>query len=224
MITIPFTGLLFDLDGTLVNSIPSVTRSWTTWATKKGLEPEYVLSRIHGRPAIESISELLPNASPQEIQDEMIWMEELEATDITGIKPIAGARELLHHLNELNVPWAIVTSGTIPVASARIKAGNLPMPKVLITPECITKGKPNPEPYLKGAEVLGLNIESCICFEDASVGVRSGKAAQAKVIGVLSHGEKEALSEADFVIDCLHEVTITKQDPTELRLTVHRLL
>ncbi|MCQ9083551.1 HAD-IA family hydrolase [Vibrio harveyi] len=224
MITIPFAGLLFDLDGTLVNSIPSVTRSWTTWAIKKGLEPDYVLSRIHGRPAIESISELLPNASRQEIQNEVIWLEELEARDTTDIEVIAGAQELLHQLNEFEVPWAIVTSGTIPVASARIKAGKLPMPNVLITPERISKGKPDPEPYLKGAEELDLNIESCICFEDASAGIHSGKTAKAKVVGMFSHGEKDALIEADYIVDNWRDVSVIKNELGEFQMILSRML
>lgn len=223
MVTIPFSGLLFDLDGTLVSSIPAVTRSWTMWANNNGLDPKYVLSRIHGRPAIESIRELLSGASETDIQHAMVWLEHSESTDTHGVTPIEGAIDLLTSLDVLNVPWAIVTSGTIPVANARIKAAGLPMPKHLITLECVTRGKPDPEPYLVGAKALGLDITDCLCFEDASAGVISAKTANAKkVLAVLSHSTKEKLSQADHWVENYLGFEVKKSQFTGFELKLPR--
>ena len=205
---IPFKGLLFDLDGTLVDSIPAVTRAWSQWAQIKGLDPEHVLSVIHGRPAMESISELLEDASQAEVVREFQWLEDYESTDTKGTKALPGSVALLNALNEKQVPWAIVTSGTLPVANARIKAAGLPLPKVLVTPEKLTNGKPHPEPYLTGAKELGLSAEQCICFEDTQAGLLAGKAANAVAIGILSHASKAELPAADYHIRSMAELEL----------------
>ncbi len=220
MSSIPFKGLLFDLDGTLVDSIPAVTRAWSKWAIEKGLEPEYVLSRIHGRPAVDSITELLGNASAEQIEQEFKWLEDYESTDTQGTVALDGAVNLLHGLNELDVPWAIVTSGTLPVATARIRAAGLPLPKVLITPEKLQNGKPHPEPFLTGASELGLDAADCVCFEDAKAGVISAKQASSTVVAVLSHATKEDLPEADYYISSPADVTIASDPELGFSLTV----
>lgn len=212
MKSIPFDALLFDLDGTLVDSIPAVTKAWSMWAESKGLEPGYVLSRIHGRPAIESITELLSSASEDELQTEFKWLEEYEATNTEGTVALEGAIELLNRLNDLNVPWAIVTSGTLPVATSRIKAAKLPFPKVLVTPEKLTYGKPHPEPFLTGARELAVDAKQCICFEDAKAGVLSAKGANSTVVAVLSHATKEQLSEADYFISAPKDVSLVQDE------------
>ncbi|WP_112480347.1 HAD-IA family hydrolase [Vibrio variabilis] len=213
MTTLCFKGLLFDLDGTLIDSIPCVTRTWSTWAESKGLDPDYVMSRIHGRPAIESIAELLdaPVSSP-EVQAEFDYLEQYEATHTDGTVALPGAIDLLKGLNELGIPWAIVTSGTLPVATARIKTTQLPQPKVLITPEVLKQGKPHPEPYLRGAEALGLDAKDCICFEDASAGLESGIAAGCMTIAVLSHASREQLPKADSYVNAPKDVVVRRVD------------
>lgn len=221
MAHLPFKGLLFDLDGTLVDSIPAVIRSWTLWAKTKGLDPDYVLSRIHGRPAKESITELLGGATEEQINVEFAWLEHQESADTEGTVPLPGSIALLEELNRLSIPWAIVTSGTRPVATARIKAAGIPMPKTLITPELITQGKPHPEPYLKGASSLGLPIEQCICFEDTGAGIQSAKSAQATAIAVLSHATKEDLPEADFHIPDHLQLKLSVSKPGEFSLELH---
>ncbi|MEZ8101601.1 HAD-IA family hydrolase [Vibrio bivalvicida] len=212
MINIPFKGLLFDLDGTLVDSIPAVIRSWSTWATMKDLDPSYVLSKIHGRPARESITELLKDATSDEVEQEFKWLERQESIDTEGTVALPGSIALLESLIEHNVPWAIVTSGTVPVATARIKAAKLPFPPILITPEKTTNGKPHPEPFLKGAEEIGVPIEQCICFEDTQAGLSSAKSAGAQAIGVLSHASKSELPNADHHINQHCQLTFTTPD------------
>lgn len=189
-----FKAALFDLDGTLIDSLAAVERSWTLMAQRNGLDPDHVLKVIHGRPARESLVALLPNKDEAYIDSEMSWLENLEATDTEGTEALAGSVAFLNKLNELGVPWAIVTSGTYPVASARIKAAGLPWPEHLVTAEKISKGKPDPEPYLLGAELLGNSSAECIVFEDAPAGVNSGKAANSQIMAILSHHSKEELN------------------------------
>lgn len=198
---IQFEGCLFDLDGTLIDSYPVVNRSWTKLAVKHHLDPAYVLRVIHGRPASESIRELLQDQDPVVIEQEIKWMEKLESEDTDGILAIEGAIQFLNSLNDHQIPWAIVTSGTYPVASARIKAMNLPSPSQLITADLITKGKPDPEPFLLGAEKLGIDIEACVVFEDAPAGIQAGIASKAQTVGILSHHDLES----QFTIDCIKD-------------------
>ncbi len=188
---IPFKGCLFDLDGTLIDSYPAVIRAWTALALKHDLDPDYVLTVIHGRPARESVYELLAGQDKTLIESEIKWLEDQESQDTDGIEALIGAIEFLEQLNQYNIPWAIVTSGTYPVASARIKAAKLPTPPQLITADLITKGKPDPEPFLLGAEKININIKDCIVFEDAPAGIQAGIASQAKVLGILSHHDLE---------------------------------
>ncbi len=148
-------GFLFDLDGTLVDSLPAVERAWTHWAERRGVNPQAVLDFIHGKQAITSLRHFMPGESEAEIQREFELLEQVEAQDTDGVRALPGAIALLERLNVLGIPWAIVTSGSVPVAGARRQAGGLPQPEVFITAEQVKHGKPQPDAYLLGAERLG---------------------------------------------------------------------
>lgn len=216
-----FKGILFDLDGTLIDSLAVVDRAWGSWAKRNGLDAEHVLQVIHGRPARESVMELLEGADPQKIDQEFAWLERYEAEDTQGVYALPGAISLLNQLNRQQIPWAIVTSGTLPVASARIKAAALPIPKVLVTPEQITNGKPDPEPFLLGAEKLGLSAEHCLVFEDAPAGVKAGHSANCTVIALQTHFKPEQLPEAKYYISSLEDLLI-QEEGDEFRLSFAR--
>lgn len=153
-------GFLFDLDGTLVDSLPVVERSWCKWGDRFAIDHDEILSFIHGKQAITSIRHFMPGRSEEDIQAEFRYLEQIEATDIEGIVALPGALALLNTLNEAGIPWAIVTSGSIPVAHARHRAAGLPMPEVFVTAEQVKHGKPAPDAYLLGAERLGLPARS----------------------------------------------------------------
>ncbi len=179
MTVITASGILFDLDGVLIDSTPAVARVWTQWAIEHGFEPERTVREAHGRPSIESIRELLPDAN-HEAENREVERREIEDTD--GIVPLPGALEFLTSLPTHR--WAIVTSCTRPLAEVRIRAAGLPVPPTMITSSDITNGKPHPEPYIKGARMLGFVPGDCVVVEDVPAGIRSGKAAGARVIAL----------------------------------------
>jgi mannitol-1-/sugar-/sorbitol-6-phosphatase len=193
-------GVLFDLDGVLVDSTPAVARVWTIWARKHGFDPQDTVRRAHGRPSLTTIKELLPNANHEE---ENRTLERMEIEDLGGVVPLPGAVELLTGLPPER--WAIVTSCTKPLAHVRIRAAGLPTPKFLVTANDIRQGKPNPEPYLKGAALLGLCGSDCLVVEDAPAGIRAGKSAGALVLAVRTTERDELLrgAGADWIVrDC----------------------
>ncbi len=203
-------GFLFDLDGTLVDSLPAVERAWINWAKRFDISPAEVLGFIHGKQAITSLRHFMAGASEEEIQQEFTRLEKIESQDTDGVTALPGAVELLAHLNEAGIPWAIVTSGSVPVAAARRLAGGLPEPEVFVTAERVARGKPEPDAYLLGAQLLGLEPEECVVVEDAPAGVLSGLAAGCHVIAVNAPAETPRLEHVDYVLRSLTELLIQK--------------
>jgi sugar-phosphatase len=207
-------ALLFDMDGVLINSTPAVARVWRRWAIERGFNPEEVVARAHGRPSLTTVKEYLPDADHEAENHEV---ERREIEDLEGVVPLPGALELLKSLPEDR--WTIVTSCTRALAEVRIQAAGLPLPKTLITSNDITHGKPNPEPYLKGAAKLGFLASDCVVVEDVPAGVRAGKAAGATVIAFTTTVEGNALRQAgaDWILRSCADVR-RKQQENELFL------
>ena len=203
-------GFLFDLDGTLVDSLAVVERSWRFWAESYGVDPDAVLDFIHGKQAITTLRHFMPGKSEAEIQAEFLRLEQIEATDLDGISALPGALALLNQLDVQHIPWAIVTSGSIPVAHARHRAAGLPMPAVFVTAEQVKRGKPQPDAYLLGAERLGLAPQSCLVVEDAPAGVQSGLAAGCRVAAVNVPAGTPELRQVDFVLSTLASLRVEK--------------
>lgn len=201
-------GFLFDLDGTLVDSLPVVERSWCHWADRHGIDHQDVLNFIHGKQAITSLRHFMPGSTEEAIQAEFKYLEQIEATDVEGIVALPGAHELLQHLEEAQIPWAIVTSGSIPVAHARHKAAGLPMPEVFVTAERVKRGKPEPDAFLLGAELLGIHPAECVVVEDAAAGVLAGLNAGSHVIAVNVPAGSPRLDEVDFVLTSLAALSV----------------
>ncbi|WJV52538.1 sugar phosphatase [Prodigiosinella aquatilis] len=204
-------GFLFDLDGTLVDSLPAVERAWSNWARDHDIEPQEVLDFIHGKQAITSLRHFLAGKSEAEIQYEFVALEKVEAADTNGVTAMPGAMALLERLDALNIPWAIVTSGTIPIAHARHRAAGLPQPAVFITAEQVAKGKPNPDAYLLGAEKLGFLPADCVVVEDAPAGVLSGLSAGCQVVAVNTPADTPKLEQVSLI---LHSLSSLRVEPT----------
>jgi len=199
-------GVLFDLDGVLVDSTPAVARVWAGWALEHGFsDPDEIVRIAHGRPSITTIRELLPNVDHEAENREV---ERREIADTDGVIPLPGAMELLQTLPLER--WAIVTSCTRPLAGVRIAAAGLPKPKHLVTATDVHRGKPDPEPYLKGAEILGIATSDCVVMEDAPAGIRAGKAAGARVLAVRTTATDQELrpAGADWVVDNCAEIFV----------------
>ena len=204
-------GFLFDLDGTLVDSLPAVERAWSNWADRFGIAREEVLGFIHGKQAITSLRHFMPGRSEEEIAAEFTRLEKIEAEDTDGVVALPGAVELLNQLNKEGIPWAIVTSGSVPIAHARHQAAGLPLPEVFVTAEQVKRGKPEPDAYLLGAELLGLAPEACAVVEDATAGVLAGLAAKCHMIAVNAPDEASRLAGVDFALRSLTQLVIHKR-------------
>jgi sugar-phosphatase len=202
-------ALLFDLDGVLADSIPSVTRAWSAWARRVGLDPEELLPKVHGRRAIETIRAARPDL---DAEAELSTLVADEATDNDDTEEIPGARALVG-----TIPadaWAIVTSGLRPVATARLVAARIPLPRVMITAESIERGKPNPECYLKGAEALGIDPSDCVVVEDAPAGAAAARAAGMRLIALTTTHEAAQLEPAELIVPDLTHVAVRVTERT----------
>jgi len=190
-------GILFDMDGTLLNSHAPTVRAYTHWANKYGLDPAYVLREAQGRRTADSLRALAPSGVDVEgdIRDVMLW----EREDIHGIVEIPGACAFLQSLPSDR--WAIVTSADRTLALTRLKAAGLPLPAVLITAEDVQFGKPSPEGYLLAANKLGIDATRCVVFEDAPAGLAAGIQAGAQVIAIASPLMEGRLDDDDHVDD-----------------------
>jgi mannitol-1-/sugar-/sorbitol-6-phosphatase len=209
MVEVTCSGLLFDLDGVLVDSTPAVARVWTKWALAHGFDPDETVKRAHGRPSIETVREILPGADFEK-ENAIILQDEIEDTE--GVVPLPGARELLSSLPQNQ--WALVTSCARPLAEVRLKVAGLPMPRNMVTCDDIRNGKPDPEPYIKGAGLLGLPTSKCLVFEDAPAGIRSGKAAGALVIATRTTSPDSELEEAgaDWILPAYENLSVIRAD------------
>jgi haloacid dehalogenase superfamily, subfamily IA, variant 3 with third motif having DD or ED len=175
-----YAGFLFDMDGTLLNSIAAAERVWGRWAASHGLDVEAFLPTMHGKRGIDTIRGLgLPGI---DVEAEALVIERGEIEDVEGIVPLPGAIDFLKSLPQDK--WAVVTSAPVKLARARIEAAGLPQPPNIVTAEDVTKGKPDPSGYLLGAKLIGADPRRCLVFEDVLAGVRAGEAAGADVLVV----------------------------------------
>ena len=177
-------AILFDLDGTLVDSSGSVERSWRQLADKIGRPWPQVQPHIHGVPVQQVMKELEPDMPAERVEELRQFMVESESTDTAGVVAQPSAKDLLAALPADRV--AIVTSGGVRLATSRIAAAGLPTPGIVVTADDVSIGKPDPAPYLRGAELIGFPPERCLVVEDAPAGVTSARAAGCAVIGVLT--------------------------------------
>ena len=201
-----FEAVLFDNDGTLIDSREAVVRSWLAWAADNGVAPAALIG-FHGVPSSSIIAAVAPHLDPVSATADI---DGREIADLEGIVALPGATEAV-----AAVGWrgAIVTSASRELMTLRLAAAGFTAPEVLVTADDITRGKPDPEPYLIAAEKLGVDPARCLVVEDAPAGLRSGRAAGAATVAVVTTSSVDELEQlADLVVDDLSSLTFLLED------------
>ncbi|MDQ0011405.1 sugar-phosphatase [Luteibacter jiangsuensis] len=191
------SALLFDMDGTLIDSRVVVEKIWKRWCDENGIDWHYVLPRLHGVRMLDSVRMFVKPGMDVDAVYERLYREEVE--DVDGIVPIAGAPDLLASLPP--EAWTIVTSADTVLAKARLGAAGIVPPPLMVTGEIVTNGKPDPEGYLLGATRMAAAPRDCLVFEDAKAGIDAGLAAGARVIAIAGDHPGEIPENVEWVTD-----------------------
>lgn len=208
-----FSAVVFDMDGTLIDSTPAVERSWVRWAEEEQV-PRERLGGMHGVPARGIVERLLP---PHRWDAAEARIHAIELDDTDGIEPLPGATHAIDALADggggLRV--AIATSCTRPLAEARLAATGLPRPEVVVTVDDVASGKPAPDPFLEAARRLGADPAACLVVEDAPSGLRAARAAGCATLAVATTTPRDVLlsgGDADAVVGTLADVRFVLRD------------
>lgn len=205
MTSLPFTAILFDLDGVLVDSQAAIDGVWQSWCGRHRLDPSTVLPAIHGRRSVDIVQRFAPEA---DLAAEVAWLLHAEVEAAEGLRPFPGVPELLAALAQ--APWGIVTSGGRALATARLRAAGIVPPSVMVTADDVSAGKPSPEGYRRAAGSLGVPPARCVVIEDAPAGVQAGLAAGAAVVAVTSTMPAAALAHATLVVSSIGQLSVVR--------------
>jgi mannitol-1-/sugar-/sorbitol-6-phosphatase len=207
-------AILFDLDGTLTDSTATVERTWRVWANLHHLDGDTVATAAHGRRVIDTVRELAPNSN---LMSELARLEAIELSELDSLRPLPGAYDILAMVEK--DPWAIVTSGSRRLATARLVACGFPTPTVMVTADDVGRGKPDPEGYIAAAIRLDVATSDCVVFEDAPAGVAAGRTAGCTVIGLTTTHSAKDMTKAHGLVRSLADVRVQRKDH-RLHLTV----
>ena len=191
-------AVLFDMDGTLVDSTQIVEAAWGSWAARHNLPLNEVLSFSHGRPSIATLEHFLPGQDHSAEEEELGRFEE---TQTSGILAVPGAADVVQALQAQDRPWAVVTSAWRKLAETRVLAAGLPLPAVIVPIDEIRNGKPDPEGFLYAAAQLGVAPGECVVFEDTRPGIDAGLSAGMQVVGLLTTCSPQQLRHAPLIND-----------------------
>jgi sugar-phosphatase len=208
-------AVLFDLDGVLIDSTICITRHWEAWARQHGLDVDDVMQVAHGIRTVETMQRVAPHL---DVEKEAERFTAREVVDSEGVVAIDSASRLLNGLPR--DVWAIVTSGSRELATARLRWTGLPIPRTLVTADDVRQGKPAPEPYLVGAKRLGVAVEGCVVVEDAPAGIEAARAAGMRVIGIATTHLRDELVGCEVVIDRLSALRIAAGEAQAHRLAI----
>ena len=204
LVSVVARGLLFDMDGVLISSIGSVERCWKKWCQLYDVPAADDFQVQHGVRAVDLVRGLKPEFNDEQVAEGLRVIEDLELDDLADLRVMPGAKALLEKLPPER--WAIVTSATHRLMLGRLAAAGLPVPERIIAGDMVERGKPDPEPYRRGAEMLGFAPGDCVVVEDAPSGVGAGLAAGAEVLAVLTTHTAEELQRATWIVRSLEDV------------------
>lgn len=196
-----FDAILFDLDGTLIDSTGPTERAWLRWAEEEGLGESYV-HIDHGKPALSIVREHVPAVR---IEAALARAAAIEIAETDGIVIKDGVRELLESLPPGS--WAIVTSCTRDLAAVRMAAAGLRAPEILVTVDDVSVGKPDPEGFRQAAARLGVDPSKCLVVEDAPAGLEAARQAGCATLAVAGTFPTAQLA-ADSVVDSMAHVSV----------------
>lgn len=208
--------LLFDMDGTLVDSTAAVERIWGRWAARHGICFADFAHTVHGRRAVDIMSAMAPASLGLDLAAEVARIDEEELFETDGIVPIRGAARLLASLPREN--WALVTSARAELACARMGAAGLPMPEIVVTSNDVLQGKPHPACFLKALERLDVSACDAVVFEDAAAGLAAARAAGCRIIALATTSPADRLEPEDWLHDLDRVELLDVQDEGKLLL------
>ncbi|HXT49000.1 MAG TPA: HAD-IA family hydrolase [Gemmatimonadaceae bacterium] len=201
-------GLLFDMDGVLVNSKAVIERVLQRWADRRGLDREAMLHLPHGQKTSDTVRDVAPHLN---LAEEVAWLDAEEERDLEGITEVRGAAKLIGALQAHE--WALVTSAGRDLAAMRLAAAGVPLPRTIVSGESVKRGKPDPEGYLMGARMLGRSPADCVVLEDAPAGIAAGLAAGMRVIGVATTYDRVRLEPlgCSAIVSTLSDITVARR-------------
>ena len=208
-----FGAFLFDMDGTVLNSIAAAERVWAAWAERHGVDVERFLPTIHGARAIDTIRRL--NLPGVDAEAQAAFIAQAEIDDVEGIVQIPGAAAFLEALPSQR--WAMVTSAPRALALRRMAAAGICEPAVMITAEDVTAGKPDPAGYRLAAQRLGVDPADCLIFEDATVGIQAAEAAGAALM-IITTTHQHPIETRHATIDSYEPLSVVVDSQGRLHL------
>jgi sugar-phosphatase len=203
MKTLNYDAFLFDVDATLVDSSACIEAIWRIWSEKYGFDLARVMEVIHGRTILAALEILAPHMVAEKF---VVEVQDIALGELKNVTEITGAKSFLAALPQGS--WAVGTSGARQVSLSSMRNAGLPIPDAVVAAEDVTRGKPDPEPYLKAANLLGVKPENCIVFEDSMAGIKSGMAAGASVVALTTTHGADELTGVDFLIRDFSQVTV----------------
>jgi mannitol-1-/sugar-/sorbitol-6-phosphatase len=201
-------AVLFDMDGTLVNSDAAVERAWRRWASAHGLSQEAVLAYAQGVPAVDTVRRFRPDLDEVQVRSHADNQLAYERVDVSDVVPTPGALRALDVVRGRGLPWAVVTSADRALALARLGRCGI-RPPVMVTVDDVTAGKPDPQGYLLGARLLDVDPARCLVVEDTDAGIAAGRAAGARVAALKGRPGDLRLRDLGELADLLDEPALT---------------